>query len=106
MCSCRRPPCARRSETRHHYRPGGKTYRLLMGDAHRHRYPRPQRCGWLRARHLSLGMDAAPLDWLGTSDHKEVASNWPDGLREYQWWTVQKTVDLMMHPPVFIGVYS
>jgi hypothetical protein len=35
-----------------------------------------------------------------------VASNWPDGLRDYQWWTVQKTVDLMSHPPVFIGVYS
>jgi len=52
-------------------------------------------------------MDAAQLDWLGTSDHNEVAGGrWPDGLRDYQWWTVQKTVDLMSHPPVFTGVYS
>jgi hypothetical protein len=51
-------------------------------------------------------MDAAQLDWLGTSDHNEVVSNWPDGLRDYQWWYTQKTVDLMSHPPVFIGVYS
>jgi hypothetical protein len=31
---------------------------------------------------------------------------WPDGLRDYQWWYVQKDVDLFTHSPVFTGVYS
>jgi hypothetical protein len=52
-------------------------------------------------------MDAAQLDWLGVTDHNEVVGGrWPDGVRDYQWWTTQKAVDLMSHAPVFIGVYS
>src|SRR5215831_14900923 len=86
---------------------GGKTYRLLMGDAHRHTDIRGH--SGVDGSVLDTyryAMDAAQLDWLGTSDHNEVVANWPDGLRDYQWWTVQKTVDLMTHPPVFIGMYS
>jgi hypothetical protein len=86
----------------------GKTYRLLMGDAHRHTDIRGH--SGVDGSVLDTyryAMDAAQLDWLGTSDHNEVTGGrWPDGLRDYQWWTVQKTVDLMSHPPVFIGVYS
>jgi len=85
----------------------GKNYRLLMGDAHRHTDIRGH--SGVDGSVLDTyryAMDAAQLDWLGTSDHNEVATNWADGLRDYQWWTVQKTVDLMTHPPVFIGVYS
>jgi hypothetical protein len=52
-------------------------------------------------------MDAAKLDWLGVTDHNEVVGGrWPDGVRDYQWWYTQKAVDLMSHPPVFIGAYS
>jgi hypothetical protein len=86
---------------------GGKTYHLLMGDAHRHTDIRGH--SGVDGSVLDTyryAMDAAQLDWLGTSDHNEVAAGWPDGLRDYQWWTVQKTVDVMSHPPVFIGVYS
>ena len=85
----------------------GRTYRLLMGDAHRHTDIRGH--SGVDGSVLDTyryALDAAQLDWLGTSDHNEVATNWVDGLRDYQWWTVQKTVDLMTHPPVFIGVYS
>jgi hypothetical protein len=85
----------------------GKTYRLLMGDAHRHTDIRGH--SGVDGSVLDTyryAMDAAQLDWLGTSDHNEVAPAWPDGLRDYQWWTTQKTVDLMSHPPIFIGVYS
>ena len=85
----------------------GQTYRLLMGDAHRHTDIRGH--SGVDGSVLDTyryAMDAAQLDWLGTSDHNEVVSNWPDGLRDYQWWYTQKTVDLMSHPPVFIGVYS
>lgn len=86
---------------------GGKTYHLLLGDAHRHTDIRGH--SGVDGSVLDTyryALDAAKLDWLGTSDHNEVATGWADGLRDYQWWTVQKTVDLMTHPPVFIGVYS
>ena len=86
---------------------GGKTYYLMMGDAHRHTDIRGH--SGVDGSVLDTyryAMDAAQLDWLGTSDHNEVAANWADGLRDYQWWYVQKTVDLMSHAPVFVGVYS
>ena len=86
----------------------GKTYHLLMGDAHRHTDIRGH--SGVDGSVLDTyryAMDAAQLDWLGTSDHNEVlGGRWPDGLRDYQWWSTQKTVDLMTHAPTFIGVYS
>src|SRR5712692_4992911 len=93
---------------RHTMTAGGKTYHLLMGDAHRHTDIRGH--SGVDGSVLDTyryAIDAAQLDWLGTSDHNEVTGGkWPDGLRDYQWWTVQKTVDLMTHAPAFIGVYS
>lgn len=86
----------------------GKTYHLMMGDAHRHTDIRGH--SGVDGSVLDTyryALDAAQLDWLGVSDHNQVAGGrWPDGLRDYQWWTTQKMVDLMSHPPVFIGVYS
>jgi hypothetical protein len=85
----------------------GKTYHLLMGDAHRHTDIRGH--SGVDGSVLDTyryAMDAAQLDWLGTSDHNIVTDNWPDGLRDYQWWYVQKTADIMSHAPVFIGIYS
>ena len=80
----------------------------MMGDAHRHTDIRGH--SGVDGSVLDTyryAMDAAQLDWLGTSDHNEVnGEHWPDGLRDYQWWYTQKTVDLMTHAPVFIGVYS
>jgi len=87
---------------------GGRTYHLLMGDAHRHTDIRGH--SGVDGSVLDTyryAMDAAQLDWLGTADHNEVlGGRWPDGLRDYQWWCVQKTVDLMTHSPEFTGVYS
>ncbi len=87
---------------------GGKTYTLLLGDCHRHTDIRGH--SGVDASVLDTyryAIDAAQLDFLGTSDHNEVVGGaWADGLRDYQWWTVQKTVDLMSHPPTFIGIYS
>jgi hypothetical protein len=100
----RHPP----ARPRHTMTAGGKTYHLLMGDAHRHTDIRGH--SGVDGSVLDTyryAMDAAQLDWMGTSDHNEVTGGkWPDGLRDYQWWTVQKTVDLMTHGPTFIGVYS
>jgi hypothetical protein len=87
---------------------GGRTYHLLMGDAHRHTDIRGH--SGVDGSVLDTyryAIDAAQLDWLGTADHNEaVGGRWPDGLRDYQWWYTQKAVDLMTHAPVFIGVYS
>ncbi len=89
-------------------RVNGVTYRLLMGDAHRHTDIRGH--SGVDGSVLDTyryAIDAAQLDWLGTADHNEVlGGRWPDGLRDYQWWYTQKTVDLMSYAPVFIGVYS
>jgi hypothetical protein len=86
----------------------GKNYTLLLGDCHRHTDIRGH--SGVDASVLDTyryAMDAAQLDFLGTSDHNEVlGGTWPDGLRDYQWWTVQKTVDLMSHPSAFLGLYS
>jgi hypothetical protein len=83
-------------------------YTLLLGDCHRHTDIRGHSA--VDASVLDTyryAIDAAQLDFLGTSDHNEVlGGRWPDGLRDYQWWTVQKTVDLMSHAPSFLGVYS
>ncbi len=87
---------------------GGVAYTLMLGDCHRHTDIRGH--SGIDGSVLDTyryAMDAAQLDFLGTADHNEVVGGtWPDGLRDYQWWTVQKTVDLMSHPPAFLGVYS
>jgi hypothetical protein len=103
------PPAARPPlRKRHTMTAGGKTYRLLLGDAHRHTDIRGH--SGVDGSVLDTyryAMDAAQLDWLGTADHNEaLGGRWPDGLRDYQWWYTQKTVDLMTHAPTFIGVYS
>lgn len=102
------PQVAPPKRPRHTMTAAGKTYHLLMGDAHRHTDIRGH--SGVDGSVLDTyryAIDAAQLDWLGTSDHNEVVGGrWPDGLRDYQWWTTQKTVDLMTHVPTFIGVYS
>ncbi len=93
---------------RHTMSANGKTYKLLMGDSHRHTDIRGH--SGVDASVLDTyryAIDAAQLDFLGTSDHNEVTGGgWPDGLRDYQWYWVQKAVDLFTHSPVFTGVYS
>ncbi len=87
---------------------GGKTYTLLRGDCHRHTDVRGH-----SGTDASLedtyryALDAAQMDFVGPSDHNEVnGGRWPDGLRDYQWWTAQKLVDVMTHEPHFWGVYT
>ncbi len=93
---------------RHKMTAGGKSYSLLMGDCHRHTDIRGH--SGVDASVLDTyryAIDAAQLDFLGTSDHNEVTGGgWPDGLRDYHWYWVQKAVDLFTHAPVFVGIYS
>jgi len=87
---------------------GGSTYKLMMGDCHRHTDIRGH--SGVDGSILDTyryAIDAAQLDFLGTSDHNEVTGGrWPDGLRDYQWWYTQKFVDLFTHAPRFVGIYS
>ncbi len=93
---------------RHSMTVAGKTYKLMMGDCHRHTDIRGH--SGVDASVLDTyryAIDAAQLDFLGTADHNEVTGGgWPDGLRDYHWYWVQKAVDLFTHDPVFVGMYS
>ncbi len=99
-----RPP----RRPRHTMQARGGTYTLMLGDCHRHTDIRGH--SGVDASVLDTyryAIDAAQLDFLGVSDHNEVVGGiWPDGLRDYHWWWVQKAVDLFTHAPSFVGIYS
>lgn len=67
---------------------GGKEYRLLRGEFHRH-----TAISWDGAPDGSLedmfryAIDAAGMDWIGNGDHDNGAG------REYPWWLIQKWSD-------------
>jgi hypothetical protein len=67
---------------------GGKKYRLLRGEFHRHTAG-----SWDGVGDGSLedmfryALDAAALDWIGNGDHDNGSG------REYTWWLTQKLTD-------------
>jgi hypothetical protein len=67
---------------------GGKKYRLLRGEFHRH-----TEISWDGGADGSLedmfryAIDAAAMDWIGNGDHDNGAG------REYPWWLTQKYND-------------
>ncbi len=80
---------------------GGKSYRLLRGEFHRH--------SEISADGGSDGsledmwryaLDAAALDWIGNGDHDN------GGGKEYTWWLIQKTTDLYSVPPKFVPMFT
>ncbi len=90
------------------YRVGDRQYVLLFGDCHRHTDVRGHSgVDGSALDTYRYALDAAQLDFLGLGDHNQVtAGEWPDGLRDYQWWYQQKFVDLFTHEPRFMGIYS
>jgi hypothetical protein len=80
---------------------GGKKYRLLRGDFHRH-----TEVSWDGGPDGSLedmfryAVDAAALDWVGNTDHDNGAG------REYSWWLTQKLTDAYTVPGQFAGMFS
>ncbi len=80
---------------------GGKSYRLLRGEFHRHTELSMDggedgslEDMWRYAR------DAAELDWIGNGDHDA------GGGREYPWWIIQKTTDIFHAPPRFVPMFT
>lgn len=80
---------------------GGKTYRIVRGDLHRH-----TDLSWDGNRDGSLddayryALDAAAFDYLGVCDHQGGDSI------PYHWWRIQKAVDLFTIKGVFAPLYS
>ncbi len=91
--------------TEHHiWTVGGKTYRLVWGDLHRHTDISNCRTGFdgciLEAYRYAY--DLAGLDFLGTSDHTDIAKVYSP----YEWWHTQRHVDTFFAPGRFAPLYA
>jgi hypothetical protein len=79
---------------------GGKMYRLLRGEFHRH-----CEISWDGGPDGSLedmfryAIDASGMDWIGNGDHDNGAG------REYAWWLVQKCTDAHHVPSIFTPLF-
>jgi hypothetical protein len=79
---------------------GGKTYRLMRGDFHRHTEVSQDGGSDGALEDLwRYAIDAADFDWMGDADHDN------GGSKEYTWWLVQKTTDLY-HSPKLTTLFS
>lgn len=92
---------------------GGTTYRLLLGDTHRH--TDISRCANGRDGSLQdayrYALDACGLDWLAISDHdQDILKHRADRLQrprqDYDWWRSQKYCDLYTIPGRFAALYG
>jgi hypothetical protein len=85
----------------HQIRAGGKSYRLLRGEFHRHTELSQDggNDGALEDM-WRYAIDAAGLDWIGNGDHDN------GGSKEYTWWLVQKTTELYHVPRVFTPLFT
>lgn len=79
---------------------GGKTYRILRGDMHRHTDISMDGAGdgslWDAYRYA---MDAAGLDYFLVTDHQS-------GTQEYMWWRIDKSADMFHVPGFFTAMYG
>ncbi len=95
----------------HRMQTGGKSYRLVWGELHRHtdidHHGRPD--GALEDAYR-YARDAAAMDFIATTDHispsapGEQAS--PVGLNPITWWRSQKFADLNRVPGFFEPLYA
>jgi hypothetical protein len=77
----------------HRIRSGGKTYRLLRGDFHRHtEISQDGGSDGALEDMWRYAIDAVRFDWMGNADHDN------GGGKEYTWWLVQKSCDLYQNP--------
>jgi hypothetical protein len=99
------PPSPPRPRDQHHtWALGGKNYRLVFGDLHRHtdfsNCITAQDGCVLEAFRYAL--DVASLDFLGTSDHTDAAKFYSP----YEWWETQRLVDVFHAPGRFTPLYA
>ena len=99
------PPTPPRALDDHHvWKIGGKSYRLVWGDVHRHTDVSNCRTGFdgCIVEHYRYAYDLAVLDFLGTSDHTDVGKIYSS----YEWWHTQRQVDVFHAPGKFASLYA
>ena len=98
------PTPPRALDDHHHWKIGGKTYRLVWGDVHRHTDISNCRTGFdgCLVEHYRYAYDLAGLDFLGTSDHTDVGKLYGP----YEWWHTQRQVDVFHAPGRFASLYA
>lgn len=95
---------SRPREEHHTWTVGGKTYRLVWGDLHRHTDFSNCRTGHdgCVLEHFRYAYDIAALDFMGTSDHTDIAKRYDP----YEWWQTQRMVDVFFAPGRFHSLYA
>ncbi len=98
------PTPPRPLDEHHVWKIGGKTYRLLWGDLHRHTDISNCRTGFdgCIVEHYRYAYDLAGLDFLGTSDHTDIGKVYSP----YEWWHTQRQVDVFHAPGRFASLYA
>ncbi len=94
-----------RPRDQHHtWNIGGKKYRLVFGDLHRHTDFSNCRTGQdgCVLEHFRYAYDMAALDFMGTSDHTDIAKK----LDPYEWWQTARLVDVFYAPGKFNSLYA
>jgi hypothetical protein len=98
-------PSKDRPRTEHHtWSIGGKKYTLVYGDLHRHTDFSNCRTGQdgCVLEHFRYAYDMAALDFMGTSDHTDIAKKYDP----YEWWQTQRLVDVFYAPGRFNSLYA
>lgn len=82
----------------------GKKYTLQFGDLHRHTDFSNCRTGFdgCVLEHFRYAYDMAALDFMGTSDHTDIAKRYDP----YEWWQTQRLVDVFYVPGRFNSLYA
>ncbi len=95
------------------WRVAGRSYRMLLGDTHRH--TDISRCANGRDGSLQdayrYALNTCELDWLAISDHdQDILKHRHDReqrpRQHYDWWRSQKYCDLYSIPGRFVAVYG
>ncbi len=92
---------------------GGKDYRLVLGDTHRH--TDISRCGNGQDGSLQdayrYALNTVGLDWLAISDHDQDILKHRNDRKErprqdYDWWRSEKYCQLVTIPDRFVAIYG
>ncbi|MBI5801600.1 MAG: hypothetical protein HZA92_12880 [Verrucomicrobia bacterium] len=91
-------------DQQHTWTVGGKKYRLVFGDLHRHTdFSRCRTAAdGCALEHFRYAFDMAGLDFMGTSDHTDAAKIYDP----YEWWQTQRLVDVFYVPGKFNSLYA